>query len=152
PLAPNGAKPWEVKLCGWKLVAAMMKIAPRGTAIFHQVAALLVWASTFTPRKFTATKIAIRTTATMKPLVVRVPFAFRKPWAHYHYGLLGSVQPAGSNDGADRGPHQTDESYVPAEGTGTGCTCLWWRDLVNACHGRPFKTELAEKLPQTREH
>jgi len=75
----NGAKPWEVKLCGWKLVAAMMEIAPRGTAIFHQVARCLVWASTFTPRKFTATKIAIRKTATMKPLVVRVPFAFRIP-------------------------------------------------------------------------
>ncbi len=83
PLAPNGAKPCEVKLCGWKLVAAMTKIAPRGTAIFHHVAALLVCASTFTPRKFTATKTAIRRTATTRPLAVSVPFAFRNPWAHF---------------------------------------------------------------------
>ncbi len=44
PLAPNGAKPSEVKLPAWKLPAAMTKIAPSGTAIFHQVAALLVCA------------------------------------------------------------------------------------------------------------
>ncbi len=81
PLEPNGAKPCAVKLCGWKWPIAMMKIVASGTAIFHQVAALLVWASTRTPRKLTATKTAIRTTATTKPLVVKVPSACWKPLA-----------------------------------------------------------------------
>ncbi len=72
PLAPNGAKPSEVKLPGWKLPIAMMKIAASGTAIFHQVAALLVCARARTPKKLTPTKTAMRTTATAKPLAVSV--------------------------------------------------------------------------------
>ncbi len=81
PLAPNGAKPSEVKLAGWKLPIAMMKIAASGTAIFHQVAALLVWARTRTPRKLTATNTAMRITATVMPLAVSVPLAFCSPSA-----------------------------------------------------------------------
>lgn len=78
PLMPNGAKPCEVKFEPWKLVSASTKIVSSGTKIFSQVAIELVWASTRTPRKLTATKTPISRTATMKPLVVRVPLSFRK--------------------------------------------------------------------------
>ncbi len=78
PLTPNGAKPCEVKLEGWKLLIASTKMVNSGTKILSQVATLLVRASTRTPRKFTATKTPISATATTNPLTVRVPFGLRK--------------------------------------------------------------------------
>lgn len=82
PLTPNGANPCELKLEPWKLVTASTKIANSGTKIFSQVVALLVRASTRTPRKLTATNRPISSTATTKPLAERVPFSLRRVFAN----------------------------------------------------------------------
>ena len=72
PFAPYGLNPLAaVKLLVWNLVAARTMIASSGTPIFHQVAALFVWASLRTPRKLIAVKSAISTTAATTPVAVR---------------------------------------------------------------------------------
>src|ERR1700709_84722 len=82
PCRPLGLKPSAaVKLEPWKLNSASTRMVSSGTAIFHQVIALLVLASILTPRKFTAVRIAIKMMATISPLVVRVPFALSHPSA-----------------------------------------------------------------------
>src|SRR3954453_8991704 len=74
PLAPSGANPSAaVKLLGCSPPAiATTRIVARGTPTFHQVAALLVFASARTPRKLIDEMIAISTTATTRPLAVSV--------------------------------------------------------------------------------
>jgi hypothetical protein len=86
PVAPSGANPSAaVKLPGWKLTIASTAIVSSGTATFHHVAALLVWASLRTLRKLIAVKIAIRTTAATIPVPVRTlspPLSFIHPCAN----------------------------------------------------------------------
>src|SRR3954453_14322635 len=84
PFVPSGAKPSAaVKLPGCRPPAiATTRIARSGTPTFHQVAALFVWASLRTPRKLIDEMIAMRMTATIRPLVVRVGsvgFVFSQP-------------------------------------------------------------------------
>ena len=77
PCAPSGLNPFAaVKLEVWKLVTARTKIVNSGTATFHQVIALLVSASFFTPRKLIAVISAIKMTAAIRPDVVRTGTPF----------------------------------------------------------------------------
>ncbi len=69
---PPGMNPSAaVRLLVSKLVSASTRMVSSGTAIFHQVIALLVAASFFTPRKLMATMTAIRMTATKMPVALR---------------------------------------------------------------------------------
>ena len=86
PLAPYGLKPLAaVKLPPWKLTMPSTKIVSNGTPIFHQVAALFVYASLRTPRKLIDVKTAMRTTAAAMPDPVRTfwpPLSFIHPRAN----------------------------------------------------------------------
>ena len=66
--APPGMNPWPpaVKLPPWNLNSSTM-MASTGTAIFHQVSALLTLEKIRMARKLTATKMAISTMVTTKP-------------------------------------------------------------------------------------
>jgi hypothetical protein len=86
PPAPAGANPSAaLKLLPWKLAIASTRIVNTGTATFHHVAALLVWASLRTLRKLIAVKIAISATAATMPVAVRTfspPLTFIQPLAN----------------------------------------------------------------------
>ena len=56
----------------WNLNSRMM-IVTSGMAIFHQVMTLLTRANSRMARKFTATKTAIRTMVSTKPMPVTFP-------------------------------------------------------------------------------
>ena len=72
PCAPYGLNPLAaVKLEALKFVIAKTKIVSSGIATFHQVTALLVSASFLTPRKLIEVISAIKTIATIRPIVVR---------------------------------------------------------------------------------
>ena len=69
-LIPPGMKPTPaVKLPGWNLNSSTM-MARTGTATFHHVMTLLTRAKMRMARKLTATKTAISTMVSMKPVVV----------------------------------------------------------------------------------
>src|SRR6478735_2358457 len=76
PFRPAGLKPLAaVRLLVSKLEIASTRIVSSGTAIFHQVAALLVAASFLTPRKLIDVNSAIRMIETTMPVALSTPVA-----------------------------------------------------------------------------